>query len=47
MKENYDNDDVNRKIEINLKYRHITTDIDQVIKSNDDILNKASKKYLI
>ena len=47
MKEHYDNDDVNKKIEVNLKYRHITTDIDPMIKANDEILNKASKKYLI
>jgi hypothetical protein len=49
MKEHYNNTDVNKKIEINMKYRRIDTDadIDEMIKSNDVKLNNASKKYLI
>ena len=49
MKEHNNNADVKKKIEVNLKYRHIDTDydLDEMIKSNDVKLNNASKKYLI
>ena len=50
MKDTYKNDhDVSKKIHINLKYLKLDTgaDIDEMIKSNDEILNNVSKKYLI
>jgi len=50
MKETYKNNhDVSKKIDINMKYLKLDTnaDIDEMIRSNDEILNNASKKYLI
>ena len=49
MTQYYDDDSVNKKIAINLKYLKINPacDIDELIKSNDIILNNVAKKYLI
>ena len=50
MKEHYTNNhDVNKKIDINLKYLKLDThiDIDEMIKSNDKTLNNSAIKYLI
>jgi hypothetical protein len=49
MKQYYDTPDVNKKIAINLKYLKLDKDIniDEVIESNDKILNDGAQKYLI
>ena len=49
MKQTYDTDDINKKIVVNLKYLNLDskTNIDELIKSNDVILNETAKKYLI
>lgn len=49
MKQTYDTKDVQKKIVINLKYLKIDpkTNIDDMIISNDKILNDSAKKYLI
>ena len=50
MKEHYTNNhDVNKKIDINVKYLKLDThiDIDEMIKSNDKTLNNSAIKYLI
>ena len=49
MKQTYDTDDINKKIVVNLKYLNLDskTNIDELIKSNDVILNESAKKYLI
>ena len=49
MRKTYDTQDVNKKIVINLKYLKLDKDIDldEVIKSNDKILNDGAQKYLI
>ena len=49
MTQHYDDDSINKKIAINLKYLKINPayDIDELIKSNDIILNNVAKKYLI
>ena len=49
MRKTYDTQDVDKKIMINLKYLKLDKDIDldEVIKSNDKILNDGAQKYLI
>ena len=49
IKEHHHNDNINKKIDINLKYLKldINIDINKTIKDNETILNNASKKYLI
>lgn len=50
MKNHYKEDaDVKKKIEINLKYLKIDpkSNIDDLVQSNDNILNESAKKYLI
>jgi hypothetical protein len=49
MKQSYDTKDVQKKIEINLKLLKIphNENIDELIKSNDEILNKSATKFII
>jgi hypothetical protein len=49
MTQYYNTKDVQKKIAINLKYLKLDKDIniDEVIKSNDKILNDGAQKYLI